>query len=167
MVWPRQVQDFEKMMMNEFSGIGIEISKPRGLLTVASLLPDTPAYRAGLDAGDVSKRLTEFHQGHESDLCRQEDTGPKGTSVVLGRSSGARGKGERSRSREIDHVPTIRCWQRTEAVSGCTWSTRPVASAMWDHSFSSETSGDFETVLRNWIAGLRADRGPAIQHGGC
>ena len=52
-IWPKQVQDFEKMMTNEFTGIGIEISKPKGLLTVASLLPDTPAYKSGLDAGDV------------------------------------------------------------------------------------------------------------------
>ncbi|MEJ2649781.1 MAG: hypothetical protein P8016_15400, partial [Sedimentisphaerales bacterium] len=52
-VWPKQVEDFEKLMTNEFSGIGVEISKPAGLLTVASLLPDTPAYKVGLDAGDV------------------------------------------------------------------------------------------------------------------
>ena len=53
MVWPTQVPDFEKMMTNEFSGIGIEITRQKGQLTVASLLPDTPAYNSGLDAGDV------------------------------------------------------------------------------------------------------------------
>ena len=29
-VWPRQVQDFEKQMTNEFTGIGIEISQTQG-----------------------------------------------------------------------------------------------------------------------------------------
>ncbi|MCG8697032.1 MAG: PDZ domain-containing protein, partial [Bacteroidales bacterium] len=52
-IWPKQVQDFEKAMTNEFHGIGIEISKRSGKLTVAGLLMDTPAYQAGLDAGDV------------------------------------------------------------------------------------------------------------------
>lgn len=52
LVWPWNVKDFEKSMTQQFTGIGIEISKATGVLKVVSLLPDTPAYRSGLDADD-------------------------------------------------------------------------------------------------------------------
>ncbi|GAG75622.1 unnamed protein product, partial [marine sediment metagenome] len=38
MVWPKQVANFRKIMTNEFEGIGVVISKEKGLLTAQSLL---------------------------------------------------------------------------------------------------------------------------------
>ncbi len=151
MVWPRQVQDFEKMMMNEFSGVGIEISKPRGLLTVASLLPDTPAYRAGLDAGDVIEAVDGVPTKDMSLMCAvKKITGPKGTSVVLSVKRPTETEAEDitiTRDRII--VPTIRGWQRTEAGN---WlyvvdETNRIGYVRIT-SFSGETSSDFENVLR-------------------
>ncbi len=117
MVWPRQVQDFEKLMMNEFTGIGIEITKPRGLLTVGSLLPDTPAYRSGLDAGDVIEEVDGVPTKDMSLMCAvKKITGPKGTAVTLTVKRRNEENGESitiTRDRII--VPTIRGWQRTEA----------------------------------------------------
>jgi len=150
MVWPRQVQDFEKLMMNEFTGIGIEISKPRGLLTVGSLLPDTPAYRSGLDAGDVIEAVDGVSTKDMSLMCAvKKITGPKGTSVTLTIKRRNEEKGESmtiTRDRII--VPTIRGWQRTEAGK---W------LYMLDEdnhvgyvritSFSGETAADFGKVL--------------------
>lgn len=151
MVWPRQVQDFEKMMMNEFSGIGIEISKPRGLLTIASLLPDTPAYRAGLDAGDVIEAVDGVPTKDMSLICAvKKITGPKGTSVVLSVKRPTQEKAEEitiTRDRII--VPTIRGWQRTEAG---TWLYMVDEADRIGYvritSFSGETASDFETALR-------------------
>ncbi len=48
--------DFKEMQEStsgEFSGIGIEISMEKGRLTVISPIEDTPAYKAGLKAGDI------------------------------------------------------------------------------------------------------------------
>ncbi len=151
MVWPRQVADFEKLMMNEFSGIGVEISKPAGLLTVASLLPDTPAYRAGLDAGDVIEMVNGIPTKDMSLTCAvKKITGPKGTSVVLG----VRRRGEDETesitiSRDRIIVPTIRGWQRVDTGD---WryvvdETNRVGYVRIT-SFSGETAGDFEDVLR-------------------
>ena len=42
LVWPWQVRDFQKNMTQQFTGIGVEISKVTGVLKVVSLLPDTP-----------------------------------------------------------------------------------------------------------------------------
>ena len=150
MVWPRQVQDFEKLMMNEFTGIGIEISKPRGLLTVASLLPDTPAYRSGLDAGDVIETVDGVPTKDMSLMCAvKKITGPKGTTVML---AVRRRSDEKVQSITITRdriiVPTIRGWQRTESGD---WlymvDERNGVGYVRITSFSSDTADDFEKVL--------------------
>lgn len=116
-VWPRQVQDFEKMMTNEFTGIGIEISKRKGLLTVASLLPDTPAYKSGLDAEDVIEAVDGIETKDMSLSCAvHKITGPKGTKVTLTiRRPGEEETKDITITRDRIIVPTIRGWQRTDA----------------------------------------------------
>jgi carboxyl-terminal processing protease len=115
MVWPRQVQEFEKMMTNQFTGIGIEISKQKGLLTVASLLPDTPAYNSGLDAGDVIELVDGVETKDMSLTCAVRTiTGPPGTQVELTiKRPGEEKKKNITITRAKIIVPTIRGWQRT------------------------------------------------------
>ncbi len=115
MVWPRQVQEFEKMMTNQFTGIGIEISKQKGQLTVASLLPDTPAYNSGLDAGDVIELVDGVETKDMSLTCAvKKITGPPGTQVALTiQRPGEEKKKEITITRAKIVVPTIRGWQRT------------------------------------------------------
>jgi carboxyl-terminal processing protease len=114
-IWPKQVQDFEKMMTNEFTGIGIEISKPKGLLTVASLLPDTPAYKSGLDAGDVIQAVDGIKTKDMTLSCAvHKITGPKGTKVTLTiERPGEEKTKDITITRDRIIVPTIRGWQRT------------------------------------------------------
>lgn len=115
--WPGQAPEFEKTMLNEFTGIGVEITKQKGLLTVSSLLPDTPAYNSGLDAWDVIEKVDGIDTKDMSLICAvQKITGPKGTKVTLT----IKRPGE-DRTREITItrnriiIPTIRGWQRTES----------------------------------------------------
>lgn len=159
MVWPRQVQDFEKLMMNEFTGIGIEISKPRGLLTVASLLPDTPAYRSGLDAGDVIESVDGVPTKDMSLMCAvKKITGPKGTSVTLAvRRRNEEDAESITITRDRIIVPTIRGWQRTESGD---WlymiDEQNDVGYVRITSFSGETARDFEKVLEELeAAGLK------------
>jgi hypothetical protein len=150
MVWPRQVQDFEKMMTNEFTGIGIEISKPKGLLTVASLLPDTPAYRSGLDAGDVIESVDGLPTKDMSLICAvKKITGPKGRALFWRSSGRERKRPRRSRSREIGS--SSRRFEVARGPRAGTWlymSTRPVASAMCGSPLLPARQARFETVLR-------------------
>jgi carboxyl-terminal processing protease len=117
MVWPKQVRDFDKMMTNEFTGIGIEISKPKGLLTVSSLLPNTPAYRSGLDAGDVIVAVDGVETKDMTLMCAvHKITGPKGTKVTLTiKREGQENTKNITITRAKITVPTVRGWQRTEA----------------------------------------------------
>ncbi|GAI94630.1 unnamed protein product, partial [marine sediment metagenome] len=55
--WPSQAQNFEKEINNQFTGIGIRFSKKEDSPKVLSVLPDTPAYHSGLEAGDVIKAV--------------------------------------------------------------------------------------------------------------
>ncbi len=117
-VWPSQVPEFDKSMTQEFTGIGVEISKATGVLKVVSLLPDTPAYNTpGLDADDTIVAVNgEPTVDMPINCAVSRVTGPKGTDVVLTvRHAGQEEKTEDitiTRDRII--VPTIRGWQRTD-----------------------------------------------------
>lgn len=49
---PEIYKEFETETSGEFGGIGIEITVQNGVLTVISPIEDTPAYKAGIKAGD-------------------------------------------------------------------------------------------------------------------
>ncbi|MFN7905930.1 MAG: S41 family peptidase [Pseudobdellovibrionaceae bacterium] len=49
---PEIFKDFERETGGEFGGIGIEISIQNGVLTIISPIEDTPAWKAGVKAGD-------------------------------------------------------------------------------------------------------------------
>jgi carboxyl-terminal processing protease len=114
-IWPWNVKDFEKSMTQQFSGIGVEISKVAGAIKIGSLLPDTPAYHAGLDAGDEiilvegesTKKMTIF-------CAVDKITGPKGTKVKLTIRRPATGKTwDVTIVRDKIVVQPLRGWQRS------------------------------------------------------
>ncbi len=83
-VWPADVETFRKDMTSEFSGIGVYISKAEGLLKIESLLDDSPAADAGLDAGDVIMAIDGKNTAHISiDMAVRSITGKAGTTVTL------------------------------------------------------------------------------------
>lgn len=49
---PDMFKDFETETSGEFGGLGIEISVQNGILTIISPIEDTPAWNAGIKAGD-------------------------------------------------------------------------------------------------------------------
>ena len=150
MVWPRQVLEFEKMMTNEFTGIGIEISKRKGLLTITSLLPDTPAYNSGLDAGDVIEAADGVETKDMSLICAvRKITGQEGSKVTLTiRRPGEEKTRDITITRAKIVVPTIRGWQRTEAGR---WlymiDEKNKIGYVRLTGFSAETASDLEEVL--------------------
>ncbi len=150
-VWPRQVQDFEKQMTNQFTGIGIEISRIKGLLTVASLLPDTPAYKFGLDAGDVIETVDGVPTKDMSLMCAvKKITGPKGTKVALTiRRAGESSPRNVTITRDRIVVPTVRGWQRTaEGKWLYVVDEADKVGYVRITSFASETADDLEEVLK-------------------
>ena len=83
---PQELSAFSEELDQEFGGIGVvvEVNQDTKRLTVLSPLPDTPAYAAGMRAGDqileIDGRSTEgFQIGDAVDLMR----GEPGTELTL------------------------------------------------------------------------------------
>ncbi len=77
-------EGFEKEVVEEFGGLGMQIEVRDGKLLVVAPLHDTPASRAGIEAGDWIVEI----DGQSTDGITQEQAvkklrGPKGTSVTL------------------------------------------------------------------------------------
>ena len=54
LVWPYDLAEFRKAIMGNFVGIGVQIDKKSGeYLRVMMPIPGTPAFKAGLKAGDL------------------------------------------------------------------------------------------------------------------
>jgi carboxyl-terminal processing protease len=113
-VWPWQVEDFQKNMTQQFTGIGVEISKATGELKVVSLLPDTPAYTSGLDADDTITAIDGEPTKDITILCAvSKITGPKGTNVTLTiKHAGSEETEDITITRGKIVVPSTRGWRR-------------------------------------------------------
>ena len=78
-------KEMQETTSGEFTGIGIEITVENGQVTVVTPIEDTPAYRAGLQSGDV---ILTINGQPTQELSLQDVVsrirGPKGTEVELG-----------------------------------------------------------------------------------
>ncbi|MFQ5411278.1 MAG: S41 family peptidase [Phycisphaerae bacterium] len=84
-IWPSEVPEFTKQTRGEFVGVGIQITQEVGKpVRVESPLPDSPAYRAGIKAGDL---ITEVEGKSTADMtitaAVRAITGEPGTQVTL------------------------------------------------------------------------------------
>lgn len=85
MIWPSALAEFQKTTQGEFSGVGIQIqTDEEGHLKVISPLEDTPAYKLGIEAGDLIIRINGKNARNIAiDQAVKNITGPAGTSVTL------------------------------------------------------------------------------------
>ncbi|MBU1260589.1 MAG: PDZ domain-containing protein [Planctomycetes bacterium] len=149
-VWPKQVEDFEKNMTNEFTGIGVEISKRDGLLKAVSLVPDTPAYNSGLDAGDIIEAVNgESTKAMSINCAVSKITGPAGTKVLL---SVRRPGEETTRDIEITRakiiVPTTRGWCRDDSGNWLYFADdKDKVGYVRVTQFSANTASDLDSVI--------------------
>jgi carboxyl-terminal processing protease len=81
---PKGAEAFQQALSGKFSGIGAEIGLREGIITVVAPLPDTPAERAGIKAGDFIAKIdgTETN-GFSVEQAVSKIRGDKGTKVVL------------------------------------------------------------------------------------
>ena len=81
---PDIYREFQLETKGSFGGLGIEIAIKDGTLTVIAPIEDTPAYRAGIQAGDKILKINEEPtKGLSLHECVKRLRGPKGTKVTI------------------------------------------------------------------------------------
>src|SRR5579862_2652718 len=81
---PELYRDLEVETRGSFGGLGIEITIKNGALTVVAPIEDTPAYRAGLKAGDqIIKIDDDFTKDMSLTEAVKRMRGPKGSKIRL------------------------------------------------------------------------------------
>lgn len=81
---PDDFKELQEETHGSFSGIGIEITVKDGILTVVSPIEDTPAYRAGIKAGDQIIGIDEEMTKNMTLMdAVKKLRGKKGTSVTI------------------------------------------------------------------------------------
>ncbi|MEM9020256.1 MAG: S41 family peptidase [Planctomycetota bacterium] len=83
-IWPEDYRQFIRSIQGNFVGVGVQIQKLDGKLSVVTPLEGTPGMQAGLKAGDVIARVNGKPTGTWTiDKAVREITGPEGTEVEL------------------------------------------------------------------------------------
>jgi len=113
-IWPREKEIFSRNTRGKFFGVGIQISIRDEQLIVVSPLEDTPAQRAGIQAGDIIATVDDKNSSNWSlDRAVREITGPQGTRVTLGISrAGEPDLIHYDLTRAEIAIESIRGWQR-------------------------------------------------------
>ena len=81
---PNMYKEMQEETKGRFEGLGIEITMKDGVLTVVSPIEDTPAFKAGIQAGD---QILKIEGELTKNLTLMESVkrlrGPKGTKVTI------------------------------------------------------------------------------------
>lgn len=110
---PKISEKFQEEISGAFGGVGMEIGKRNNVLTVIAPLKDTPAYKAGIKAGDKILKIDGKVTG---DLSVEEAVnlirGKKGTKVVITVSDNGNTK-DVELIRDTIKIPTVE-WKLLE-----------------------------------------------------
>ena len=115
MIWPSDLDEFNKATQGEFSGVGIQIQSEEGNLNVVSPLEDSPAYKAGIKAGDVITHIDGKNaKGITLNQAVKKITGEKGTIVTLTIKSPDATVKDHPIRRDIIKVASIKGWRHLD-----------------------------------------------------
>ena len=110
MIWPSDLEEFNKATRGQFSGVGIQIqSDEDGSLRVVSPLEDTPAYKAGIKASDIITHIDgKSAKGISTNQAVRTITGPPNSTVRLTVKSPDGKSKDYSLRRETIHVASVK-----------------------------------------------------------
>ncbi len=111
---PTDASMFEEDISGNFGGVGMEVGSRDGVLTVIAPLPETPAYNAGILAGDLIIRIDGTDTNDMSvDEAVRLIRGEKGTQVVLTIfREGATEYEDITVTRDNINIPTVKTEER-------------------------------------------------------
>lgn len=105
---PVTSKKFQEEISGSFGGVGIEIGKRSNILTVIAPIKDTPAFKAGIKAGD---KILKIDGKPTADLAIEEAVnmirGKRGTKVILTIQTEANPTRDVELIRDAIKIPTI------------------------------------------------------------
>ena len=106
---PRNVRQFDRYIDQEFGGIGIHVNASGSKLEIINVLPGSPAFRAGLKAGDEIVEVDgKSTKGLTQAALTERLTGPSGRPADLGIvRSGSTTTEQVTVVREVIQIPTV------------------------------------------------------------
>jgi carboxyl-terminal processing protease len=141
-------RDMQVETRGSFGGLGIQVTMENGVVLVVSPIDDTPAYRAGLESGDLIIALDgQPVMGMDLDEAVNVMRGPVGTDITLTVQRGEEDPFEVTITREIIRVESVR-WRIEEGDVG--------------YIRISSFTGQTEPGLREAIEGIQAELGDDV-----
>ena len=170
-IWPDEVKRFQRNTKGEFVGVGIQIEMDElQNIRVVTPLEGTPAQRAGVQTGDLIKKVDGHSTlGFTLDQAVEVITGPRNTNVSI---TVERGEGDEKEEVRFDlarariELATVRGWRKTEAgddVDAWDWFVDEKAGIGYIRltSFSNNTTKRFDQAValmrRHGLNGLVLD----------
>ncbi len=151
-IWPYEVDQFNRHTSGQFFGVGIQIAMTNNRLTVVSPLPDTPAWHAGLKPGDIIVKVNGQDTADWTlDWAVKEITGPRDTDVDL--------IIERTGNKQLLPFRLTRAKIKIQSIRG--WQRNPKQPNQWDYHID-RASGIGYIRLSQFIPQTPADFDAAI-----
>ena len=114
---PERFEEMQVQTKGEFGGLGIEVTMENGLVKVVSPIDDTPAFRAGIEAGDLITHLdSEPVMGLTLNDAVEKMRGPVKTDIKLTIRRTGREPFDVSITRAVIKITSVR--SRTEGKIG-------------------------------------------------
>ena len=105
----KSFKEMQVQTKGEFGGLGIEVTMDKGFVKVVSPIDDTPAFRAGLQAGDLITHLdAESVQGLTLNEAVERMRGPVGTDIKLTIRRGAKDAFDATLTRDRIQIRSVR-----------------------------------------------------------
>jgi len=115
---PQENKDFQAEIRGNLEGVGMEVGMRDGIITVVAPLKGTPAFKAGVKAGDKILKIDDtVTSGLSVDEAVHLIRGKKGTTVKITLLSiDAKEPREVSIVRDVINIPTIDTEKRSDGI---------------------------------------------------
>lgn len=164
-IWPDELRQFERQTQGNFVGVGIQIQlDEQRNIRIVSPIEGTPAFRAGVKAGDIIKFVNgQSTSGLGLNQAVDIITGPAKTTVTLGVERVVENDaGEEEKTlveipivRDRISVPTVQGWRRLDANGRWDYMVDPDRGIGYVRltQFTDSTTRDFDQAIEDMRRG--------------